>query len=137
MCPRGCVRPYDHGTGAPAKGRRHAGRCGSDARPRLGRPALTDGEVKIRMRLGFALLMAGEWGTESNGRAFWRIMTGAPPGGLRREEARLRRPERAMHPAAAVALAAVAALTLVVDPGLLLWLAGLFGLAYLLQRAAG
>jgi hypothetical protein len=88
----------------------------------------------VPMRYGRGL---GEDGEESDGRAVWRILTGAPPGGLAREERRLGRPDRGVPPFAAVVLAAVVALTLYLDPLLAVALAGLFGLAFLLQRTAG
>jgi hypothetical protein len=88
----------------------------------------------VPMRYGPGL---APFGSESDGRAVWRILTGAPPGGLAREEARLGRRERPIAPAAAIALAVVAALTALVDPLLLVALAGIFGLAFLLQRSEG
>jgi hypothetical protein len=77
---------------------------------------------------------AGVGPGESDGRAVWRVLTGGPPGGLAREERRLGRPERTARPGYVVALALVAVLTALVEPVLLLVLAGLFGLGWLSQR---
>ena len=71
---------------------------------------------------------------ESDGRAIWRVVTGGPPGGPAREERRLGRPERAVRPWFVAVLALVAVLTALVEPLLLLVLAGLFGVAWLLQK---
>jgi hypothetical protein len=88
----------------------------------------------VPMRYGQGLR---DLGGESDGRVVWRILTGAPPGGLAREEARLGRPERAVSPLAGVALAGFIALAAYLDPLLALALVGLVGLAYLLQRSEG
>ena len=76
----------------------------------------------------------GDNGAESDGRAVWRILTGAPPGGLAREEARLGRPERAIRPALAAVLAAAFVLALLADPSIAVELAVVFGLGYVAQR---
>jgi hypothetical protein len=71
---------------------------------------------------------------ESDGRAIWRILTGAPPGGLAREERRLGRQEPAARPWFLVVLTLAAVLAALVEPVLLLVLAGLFGFAWVSQR---
>jgi hypothetical protein len=76
----------------------------------------------------------GDPGAESDGRAVWRILTGAPPGGVAREQARLERQERAVRPLFAAVLAAALVLALLVDPSIALELVAIFGLAYLAQR---
>jgi hypothetical protein len=75
-------------------------------------------------------------GADSDGRAMWRILTGAPPGGLARAERELGRPQRTMHPVLMVLLAAIFLLTMFVDPTMVLSLAALFGAAWLLQRSS-
>jgi hypothetical protein len=75
--------------------------------------------------------------TDSDGRAIWRILTGAPPGGLDRELARAGRPEPPMRRGFAVVLAVVAGLILFVDARMVLELAALFGIAAVLQRIWG
>jgi hypothetical protein len=78
---------------------------------------------------------AGFGGGDSDGRAFWRILTGAPPGGVGREERRLGRPERAIRPAFVAPLLVIAALVLIVDPLMVLLLVALFALAWREQRS--
>jgi hypothetical protein len=77
---------------------------------------------------------AGLGGGESDGRVIWRVLTGAPPGGIEREERLLGEPERAVRPAFAALLAVAGALALLVDPWLCAGLAAMFGAAVLLQR---
>jgi hypothetical protein len=78
---------------------------------------------------------AGLGGGDSDGRAIWRILTGAPPGGVGREERRLGRPERAIRPALVAPLLVIAALGLIVDPLMVLLLVALFALAWRDQRS--
>jgi hypothetical protein len=85
----------------------------------------------IPMRYGAGL--RDEGASESDGRAIWRILTGAPPGDLAREERRLGRPERQVHPLLAVAGLAVLLLAFVVDAALGAMLAAIFGVAWLFQ----
>ena len=68
-------------------------------------------------------------------RVIWRVLTGAPPGGIERELRRVGEPERAARPAFVALFAVVGVLALWVDPVIVLWLAGLFGAAILLQRS--
>jgi hypothetical protein len=77
----------------------------------------------------------GGGAADSDGRAVWRILTGAPPGGVGREERRLGRPERAIRPAFVAPLLVVAALVLIVDPLMVLLLVALFALAWRDQRS--
>ncbi len=72
---------------------------------------------------------------DSDGRVIWRVLTGAPPGGIEREIARLGKPDRAMRPGFVAVLVLVAALGLLVDPTVVLVLALLFGLGVVLQRS--
>ena len=72
---------------------------------------------------------------DSDGRVIWRVLTGAPPGGIERELRRVGEPERAARPAFVALFAVVGVLALWVDPVIVLWLAGLFGAAILLQRS--
>lgn len=74
-------------------------------------------------------------GTDSDGRAVWRILTGAPPGGLAREARRIGRREPAIRPAFAVVLAAIAVMTAFLSLVLAACLIVLFGAAFVLQRA--
>jgi hypothetical protein len=74
----------------------------------------------------------GLGGGESDGRAVWRILTGAPPGGVGRQG--LGRHDRAIRPAFLVPLLVIAVLALIADPVLFLVLAALFGLAWRNQR---
>jgi hypothetical protein len=68
---------------------------------------------------------------ESDGRAIWRILTGAPPGGLVRQLRRESRPERVAHPAAVAVIVLIVAFTLFfLDPLLALVTAALFGVAW-------
>jgi hypothetical protein len=71
---------------------------------------------------------------DSDGRVIWRVLTGAPPGGIERELRQLGEPERAARPAFVAVLVLVAVLAFVMDPLLGLGLLGMFGLAALLQR---
>jgi hypothetical protein len=73
-------------------------------------------------------------GSESDGRAIWRILTGAPPGGLAREERRRRRPDRAVRPIFLVALTPIMIFAVVFLPQVALWLVVILGLAALIQR---
>lgn len=73
---------------------------------------------------------------DSDGRVIWRVLTGAPPGGLERELRRQGEPEPGARPAFVVLLAVAGVLALLADPWLLAGLAALFGLAMLLQRKA-
>ncbi len=72
---------------------------------------------------------------DSDGRVIWRVLMGTPSGGLERELRRVGEPERAMRPAFVALLVICGALGLWVDPTVVLWLAGLFGAAVLLQRS--
>jgi hypothetical protein len=85
----------------------------------------------IPLRYGAGL--GDEGASESDGRAIWRILTGAPPGGLAREERRLGRPERQVHPLLAVTGLAVLVLAVVVNPMLATLLVAVFAGAWLLQ----
>lgn len=77
----------------------------------------------------------GDRAGESDGRAIWRIVTGAPPGGVAREERRLGRPERAARPAFVVLGLLIAVLAVAVDPPLGAILVAVFGGGLWLQRA--
>jgi hypothetical protein len=77
----------------------------------------------------------GPSGGESDGRALWRILTGAPPGGVAREEHRRGRPERVIGPVFATILAALVVLAALVDPIAAILLVGMFGIAFFLQRS--
>jgi hypothetical protein len=70
---------------------------------------------------------------DSDGRVIWRVLTGAPPGGIERELRRAGERERVIRPAFAVVLGLVGVVGLWVDPVIVLLLAGLFGAAALLQ----
>jgi hypothetical protein len=70
---------------------------------------------------------------DSDGRVIWRVLTGAPPGGIDRELRGLGEPERIAHPVALVLIVLVAALAFVLEPMLAVGLAFLFGVAFLLQ----
>ena len=72
---------------------------------------------------------------DSDGRVIWRVLTGAPPGGIERELRRRAKPERAARPVFVAVLAAIVAISLWVDPVTALLLVGTFGLAILMQRA--
>ncbi len=75
---------------------------------------------------------------ESDGRAIWRILTGAPPGGLARELRRESRPERVAHPAAVTVIVVIVAFTLFfLDPLLALGTAALFAFAWRSTTRAG
>jgi hypothetical protein len=71
---------------------------------------------------------------DSDGRAIWRILRGAPPGGLERELRRQGEPEPAARPVFVLVLVAVGAIALLVDPWLVAGLAAVFGAATLMQR---
>jgi hypothetical protein len=71
---------------------------------------------------------------ESDGRAIWRILIGAPPGGIERELRRMTEPEPGVRPVFAVLLVIIGVLTFLLDPVLGLFLVGLFGFATLMQR---
>jgi hypothetical protein len=73
--------------------------------------------------------------SDSDGRVIWRVLTGAPPGGIERELHRLGKREPVIRPAFAGLLVICGALGLLVEPLLVLALAGLFGAAILLQRS--
>jgi len=70
---------------------------------------------------------------DSDGRVIWRVLTGAPPGGIERELRRASEPEPAARPAFVVLLVALGALSFVLDPVLGLAFVGLFGAGALLQ----
>ena len=72
---------------------------------------------------------------DSDGRVIWRVLTGAPPGGIERELRRAGERERVIRPAFAVVLGLVGVVAVWVDPVIVLWLAVLFGAAVLLQRS--
>jgi hypothetical protein len=74
---------------------------------------------------------------ESDGRVIWRILTGAPPGGLVRELQREARPERVAHPAAMAVIVMVVPLALYHDPLLGVVTAALFGVAWRSTSRAG
>jgi hypothetical protein len=74
---------------------------------------------------------------DSDGRVIWRVLTGAPPGGVERELRRITEPERAIRPAYVVLLVLAGVLGLLVWPMSVVWLAVLFGLGALLQRVYG
>ena len=74
---------------------------------------------------------------ESDGMVVWRVLTGAPPGGIERELRRLGTRERAARPVYVVVLAVAFGLALAVDPWLAIGLIGLFGMAALLQHSEG
>lgn len=71
---------------------------------------------------------------ESDGRVIWRVLRGAPPGGLERELRRMGEPERAARPGFVVVLVAVGALAFWLDTSVAVALVALFGLAILLQK---
>jgi hypothetical protein len=71
---------------------------------------------------------------ESDGRVIWRVLTGAPPGGIERELRRLTEPQRAIRPAYLALLVLAAVLGFLADPMTAVLLAVIFGLAALLQR---
>jgi hypothetical protein len=72
---------------------------------------------------------------ESDGRVIWRILTGAPPGGLAREARRLGRPERPIGPVLGTLLGLIIVLALLIDPMIAVYLVAIFGIAFLLQRS--
>jgi hypothetical protein len=72
---------------------------------------------------------------DSDGRVIWRVLTGAPPGGVERELRRLGKREPAVRPAFVAVFGLVGVVGLWLDRVILLWLAGLFGAAILLQRS--
>jgi hypothetical protein len=63
------------------------------------------------------------------------VLTGASPGGIERELRRTGERERPIRPAFAAVLGLVGVVGLWLDPVIVLWLAGLFGEAMLLQRS--
>jgi hypothetical protein len=71
---------------------------------------------------------------ESDGRVIWRVLTGAPPGGIERELRRLQEPERAVRPLFAGLLVLIGVLALALNPVLAVALVITFGLAALMQR---
>jgi hypothetical protein len=70
---------------------------------------------------------------DSDGRVIWRVLTGAPPGGIEREQ-RAGEPERVVRPGYLAVLAFLFLLAILVSPGLALMLVVLFGAGALLQR---
>jgi hypothetical protein len=72
---------------------------------------------------------------DSDGRLIWRVLKGAPPGGIERELRRVGKPERAIGPAFACVLVLIGALALWVEPSMALLLVGIFVAAALLQRS--
>jgi hypothetical protein len=72
---------------------------------------------------------------DSDGRVIWRVLTGAPPGGVERELRRLGKREPAVRPAFVAVFGLVGVVGLWLDRVIVLWLAGLFGAAILLQRS--
>jgi hypothetical protein len=72
---------------------------------------------------------------ESDGRVIWRVLTGAPPGGIERELRRLTEPQRAIRPAYLALLVLAGVLGFLADPMTLVGLAVIVGVATLLQRA--
>jgi hypothetical protein len=84
--------------------------------------------LPIRYGAGFSGPM------ESDGRAVWRILIGAPPGGIERELRRFTEPESSVRPVFAVPLVLIGVLTFVMDPVLGVFLVGVFGIGALLQR---
>jgi hypothetical protein len=64
----------------------------------------------------------------------WRILTGAPPGGVERELRRIGERERPVRPVFAAVLVIVGIMTVAVDPVLGLLLVGTFAIAGLMQR---
>src|SRR5215207_6486029 len=72
---------------------------------------------------------------DTDGRVIWRVLTGAPPGGIERDLRRLGEPERAAHPMFVVLLVPIVVLAFVVDPLVGVGLVGIFGLAALMQRS--
>ena len=71
---------------------------------------------------------------DSDGRVIWRVLTGAPPGGLEREMRKLGEPERPVRPIFVVLLVLIGVLALLLDLWLALALGVLFGLAAVSQR---
>jgi hypothetical protein len=72
---------------------------------------------------------------DSDGRVIWRVLTGAPPGGVERELRRLGKREPAVRPVFVAVFGIVGVVGLWLDRVIVLWLAGLFGAAILLQRS--
>jgi hypothetical protein len=70
---------------------------------------------------------------DSDGRVIWRVLTGAPPGGIERELRHVGEPERAARPVFVFVLVAVGVLAVVLDPVMGAALVGLFGSAAILQ----
>jgi hypothetical protein len=73
-------------------------------------------------------------GADSDGRAVWRILTGAPPGGLAREAQRMGRRDPAIRPAFAVVLVAIVVATAFLSLAFAAILVALVGVAFVLQR---
>jgi hypothetical protein len=72
---------------------------------------------------------------DSDGRAIWRILTGAPPGGIERELRRAGKPDRAARPVFVALFVLIFGFTVWFMPGTALVLLGIFGLAIVLQRS--
>jgi hypothetical protein len=72
---------------------------------------------------------------DSDGRVIWRVLTGAPPGGVERELHRLGKPEPSVRPVFVVLIVLLGALSIAADPVLGLVYVGLFGAAALMQRS--
>jgi len=71
---------------------------------------------------------------DSDGRVIWRVLTGAPPGGIERELQRVGDPEPWIRPGYLATLVVVFLLAILVSPGLALALVVMFGIGALLQR---
>ena len=74
--------------------------------------------------------------SDSDGRVIWRVLTGAPPGGIDRELERSLKPERAARPVFVALLAPVAVLAFMVDPVTGVLLLAVMAVALLLQRSS-
>ena len=75
------------------------------------------------------------WPGDSDGLMIWKVLRGVPLGATEAELPELGRPERAIRPAFACLLVLAGALALLVEPVMVLVLAGLFGAAALLQSS--
>lgn len=75
--------------------------------------------------------------SDSDGRVIWRVLTGAPPGGIERELERSLKPERAARPVFVVLLALAGVLAFMVDPVSGVALTVVFAGALFLQRGRG
>jgi hypothetical protein len=71
---------------------------------------------------------------DSDGRVIWRVLTGAPPGGIERELRRAGEPEPVIRPRSLAALVLVFLLAVLVSPGLALTLVVMLAVGALLQR---